>query len=235
MPRLKMNCGLCNIEFIYKLKYDRTRKYCTNKCVGLAAKIEIKCICINCKKEFIKQRDALGKFCSPKCKQIGSRHTKESRLSKLKECIEKNVIIQSGCWGWNGPISTNGYGLVWAGRNSSMNAHRASWLVYKGEIPKGKHVLHSCDNRLCNNYLEHLSLGTPKDNMQDALKKGRMRGHFIKGIKPHNRSLSDDVVKKIKKMRLQNIPCKEIAIKFNINKDVVKDISRNRSYKDITI
>jgi hypothetical protein len=37
-------------------------------------------------------------------------------------------------------------------------------------------VLHSCDNRVCIN-INHLRLGTPQDNMDDKMRRGRWRGN----------------------------------------------------------
>jgi hypothetical protein len=42
-------------------------------------------------------------------------------------------------------------------------------------LPDGLHVLHHCDNPPCVNPA-HLRLGTPKDNAEDATKRGRRRG-----------------------------------------------------------
>ena len=41
-----------------------------------------------------------------------------------------------------------------------------------GEIPKGKIIRHKCDNPACIN-IDHLELGTHKDNSQDMVKRGR--------------------------------------------------------------
>lgn len=73
-----------------------------------------------------------------------------------------------GCWLWTGP--TNGrYGRI--GRRTY--AHRASYEIANGPIPEGMFVMHLCDTPLCVRP-DHLTIGTAKDNSQDAVDKGRM-------------------------------------------------------------
>lgn len=76
------------------------------------------------------------------------------------------------CWEWTGATKA-GYGkFAMSGAQPSMFAHRVSYESAYGAIPAGKHVCHRCDNPLCIRP-DHLWLGTPKENMWDAIRKGR--------------------------------------------------------------
>lgn len=77
------------------------------------------------------------------------------------------------CWEWVGArCSQEPYGyLTRKGRH--LKAHRYVWELAYGEIPTGLVVRHACDNPPCVN-LNHLSLGTPADNVRDKVERGRM-------------------------------------------------------------
>lgn len=57
-------------------------------------------------------------------------------------------------------------------RKKAYTVHRASWEYHNGKIPEGMLVCHKCDNPRCFR-IEHLFLGTHKDNVQDMITKGR--------------------------------------------------------------
>jgi hypothetical protein len=87
----------------------------------------------------------------------------------------------SACWLWRGACNNAGYGTIGAGGTTAQGtarmttAHRVSWEMHNSPIPKGQHVLHRCDVRACVNPA-HLFLGSNRDNMRDAVRKGRHAG-----------------------------------------------------------
>ncbi len=77
----------------------------------------------------------------------------------------------SGCWLWLGSMKANGYGNM--GFNGSFTqAHRVSFMAYKGPIAVGNVICHRCDNPSCVNP-DHLWQGTPSQNVRDSIAKGR--------------------------------------------------------------
>jgi hypothetical protein len=84
------------------------------------------------------------------------------------------------CWEWLATKNNKGYGRIQVNGKSRL-AHRISYGLKNGEIPRGLEVLHKCDNPLCVNP-KHLFLGTHKDNLQDMAKKGRWGNQFYKNI-----------------------------------------------------
>ncbi len=79
----------------------------------------------------------------------------------------------SGCLLWQRAVLTArmGYGVLNYG-GKVVYAHRLSYEVFKGPIPEGMLVCHSCDVPACINP-DHLWLGTQKENVLDCCKKGR--------------------------------------------------------------
>jgi len=89
-------------------------------------------------------------------------------LARLKS---KCTPQADGCWLWNGSTITDGYGQM-SYRGKYERIHRLMFSLVNGPIPAGMVVMHSCDVRHCINPA-HLSLGTQKDNIGDAIKKRR--------------------------------------------------------------
>ena len=100
-------------------------------------------------------------------------------------------------------------------------------LLYCGEIPKGYLVCHKCDNPKCTNP-EHLFIGTPNDNMQDKINKGRLR--IARGEKAGASQLTEaQVIRILKDAR----PYSAIAYDYDVTTFTIRDIKNRRSWKHL--
>lgn len=133
--------------------------------------------------------------------------------------VGKFVITESGCWEWSGPRMNMGYGtLVVNGKR--MLAHRAMWEeLHKRPIPKGLHVLHTCDNPPCVNPA-HQKLGTPLQNARDMSVK--LRGRH---------KLTYEQADAIRSRRFaQGVSLRKIAAEFDVTHKTVSRICNNEIY-----
>lgn len=107
-------------------------------------------------------------------------------VTTMKRFFDKIEKIDS-CWIWTACLrGKTGYGAFKL-NGKTIDAHRVSYQLHKGEIPEKMYVCHSCDNRKCVNP-DHLFLGTAKDNWQDGFDKNRIKllgGIDIEKLKRH--------------------------------------------------
>jgi hypothetical protein len=82
----------------------------------------------------------------------------------------------SGCWLWNAGCSAAGYGSLRV-QKKSYSAHRFSAFLHGFDM--SQQINHKCHNRVCVNP-EHLYSGTQGENIQDAVRLGRMGFHSRK-------------------------------------------------------
>ncbi len=88
----------------------------------------------------------------------------------LDRFVEKiQLDTKTGCWNWTGTISRNGYGRMNI-RGKTIEAHRVSFQLFKGEIPKGLEIDHECRNRKCENP-NHLRAITHRENTDHDRRK----------------------------------------------------------------
>ena len=108
--------------------------------------------------------------CLPHRKLVLSQKHIDSFWAKVEKTGEDS------CWKWKGFKNKQGYGRMGVGPSQCVNAHRVSWTIHNGPIPKGMFVCHQCDNPECTNP-KHLFVGTRQDNTNDMMIKKRSR-HF---------------------------------------------------------
>lgn len=68
------------------------------------------------------------------------------------------------CWIWS-KVKLNGYGYI-SLQGKEYCAHRVSYEMSKGEIPRGVEIDHTCHNRACINP-DHLRTATKKQNAEN--------------------------------------------------------------------
>jgi hypothetical protein len=90
------------------------------------------------------------------------------------------------CWPWLGAKqATRGlfYGVYgWEGK--PQRTHRIAYMLKKGPIPEGLVVRHTCHNPICCNPA-HLETGTQAQNVEDAVRAGRIAAGERSGRRKH--------------------------------------------------
>lgn len=144
-------------------------------------------------------------------------------ISRFEESIMP--VPESGCWLWLRGLNTTGYGVIKVGGRDEK-AHRASWEIYKGPIPRGSKVLHRCDVRSCVNPA-HLFLGSQADNVRDMMAKGR--GSDSKGERNANSKITAAQASEI---RNSTLTLRELAEIYPIKKSMLSNIKQGKNWSD---
>lgn len=151
-----------------------------------------------------------------------------------------SYVDKSGsCWVWCGLKDHRGYGKFSPTHGHPTGAHRYSWELANGTIPDGMVVCHQCDNPWCVNP-KHLFLGTPEDNVQDAIRKGRfqvVKDNLLSskvGEDHANAVLTEDVVRRIRKEYGDGgTSCVKLAHKYGVSKTTIHLIVSRKAWTHI--
>lgn len=133
----------------------------------------------------------------------------------------------SGCWLWvDSSYLRKGYGKFYI-NGRTLSAHRISYRMFCGEIPKNHVVMHKCDVTCCVNP-DHLSTGTQRENIADMFSKNRQPRQI--GSKNNAAKLTEEAVLEI---RSSNLPQKELAKKFGVHRALISLVKKNKVWKHV--
>lgn len=228
--RITTRCQGCGGEFeAWPSRIKKGHgKYCQPACRWPE---RLKKNCEHCGAEFqVRPSYERIRFCGKPC---FLEHSKEQPL----EVRFWNAVVKGEgdeCWLWTGSKGKSGYGVIGQSRSDGggiLKSHRVSWEIANGPITNGLWVLHKCDVRLCVNP-DHLFLGTPKDNTQDCVRKGRHnppRGEKCKGSRTH-----DGHVRAMRLLYDNNLASiNDLAEWFGISPNPVWKIVNRKAWKHV--
>lgn len=157
-----------------------------------------------------------------------SRYIKNIRiLNTDKNRFYSKVTIpnKNGCMEWTGSKFPNGYGQIKI-KGKMMGAHRFSWKLINSHIPEKMCICHICDNKICVN-IEHLFLGTVKDNCLDKVSKKRS----VFGERNGRCVIKESDIQKIRKELSKGIDQRDIAKKYGVAQTTISAIKLKKSWK----
>ena len=164
---LAKTCEACGKEFTcFPCDYNR-RRFCSIRCKAIGTQTRIKITCVVCgEQKVVTPSRSQERHCSKKCEG-------RARMEPMDKKIIRLRVVIGDCWLWTGRLNPKGYGVTALPGGKTILAHRASYRAFRGQIPKGKFVCHTCDTPTCVNPA-HLFIGSAQENTNDMIKKRRI-------------------------------------------------------------
>ena len=139
------------------------------------------------------------------------------------------------CMLWTGASDQRGYGKIAVGStkdgsNWMARCHRLIWEIFRGPIPDGLLVRHSCDRPACVN-IDHLSLGTHQDNHDDM--KRRKRDTSIRGSNSVWAKITEGDVERMIDMHCCGVIQRQIAKFFGMSEGSVSQAINGITWKHV--
>ncbi len=148
------------------------------------------------------------------------------------------------CWTWTAGRNRSGYGKFKIG-GRTLGAHRVAFAWEHGDAA-GLLACHHCDNPACVRP-SHMFAGTPDDNMQDKVRKGRQsRGashsqavcagerRILRGSEMSFAKLTEAVIPEIRAMHAAGgHTLGEIAARFGISRQTVLNVASRKTWRHV--
>lgn len=157
---------------------------------------------------------------------IFTRKELAAELSNLQQLFRSKYKLSANgqCWLWVAAIRPDSYGQFHI-RRKPFAAHRASYLLFVGDLVPGRLVCHTCDVPRCVNP-EHLFLATCAENSADMVAKNRSS----KGEAHSQAKLTEAEVLAI---RATSGVSAQVAEKFGVDASLVRMIRRRAIWRHI--
>lgn len=140
--------------------------------------------------------------------------------------FEAKIDKSGDCWLWTASVAGKGYGQMKLPKQRKQEySHRLAYLIYRGAIPDGVQVCHTCDTPRCCNP-EHLFLGSSSDNHLDMKEKGR----HLYGEKNARAKLTEDDVVKIWACLEAGMSQTQIAMAFGVQQMAISRIKNGKRW-----
>lgn len=109
---------------------------------------------------------------------------------------------------------------------------RVLYMLKYGDIPQGYVIRHKCDNTWCCN-VNHLEIGTQKDNVNDMILRNRHSKTNLKsrGERNSQSKLTDEQVIEIYKSTLGY---KRLSKKYNVSATNIRNIKKGLQWRWLT-
>lgn len=158
------------------------------------------------------------------------------RFDENKFLSKVDIKSDDECWYWASTKFPNGYGrfkFKEDGRWRDLLAHRVSYEIKNGEIPKGLVICHKCDNRSCVNP-NHLFAGTQAQNLADMDRKGRRVNYDKSGERNPSSKLTKEQVIEIRNKYVPKVYTgRMLAEEYGVSIPLIEKILSRRVWKEV--
>lgn len=136
-----------------------------------------------------------------------------------------------GCWLWTKHVNEDGYGVFQFrlnGQKRKIRAHRAAYIIVRGNLNEDIVLRHNCDVKHCINPW-HTTPGTHDDNVQDKVIKDRQ----AKGIDNGRAILSESDVIAIRAELSKGVQKPELAVRYGVDRKTIYLIEHGLIWKHL--
>lgn len=145
-----------------------------------------------------------------------------SRERDVRRFMTKIRKQDDGCWRWIASFF-NEYGSFYLD-GKTTSAHRASFILFNGQIGDGLVVRHTCDHPWCV-APKHLVLGTYEQNSRDMIARGR--NHLTSKL------TVEDVAELKGRYVKRDGECERLAEAYGLSRSGVQAIVSGKNWPDV--